>query len=97
MRQCALGAYPGTMLRFFVPIAALAFASASFSASARTVYRCVQGGSVSLAGGTLAAGGRCSISVPVTASAAGDYINTSGTVSAATAGTGNAASATLTR
>jgi uncharacterized repeat protein (TIGR01451 family) len=50
---------------------------------------------VTLSGGGIAAGGNCSIVVPVTVSAAGNYVNTSGNVSATTAGTGNNASASL--
>jgi uncharacterized repeat protein (TIGR01451 family) len=54
------------------------------------------GNGVSLAGGSLAAGATCTVSVTVTAAAAGDYVNTSGPVSANIAGSGNTASDTLT-
>ena len=53
------------------------------------------GGSVSLAGGTLAAAGSCTITVPVTSAVAASYPNTSGSVSASVAGAGNTASDTL--
>jgi uncharacterized repeat protein (TIGR01451 family) len=52
-------------------------------------------GSVSFAGGTIAAGATCTVRVDVTAPAAGDYANTSGAVSATIASvivTGNTAS-----
>ncbi|MCH8875205.1 MAG: DUF11 domain-containing protein [Chloroflexi bacterium] len=52
--------------------------------------------SISFTGGTIAAGGSCTVTVDVTATPTGDYANTSGTVSATTAGTGNTASDTLT-
>ena len=54
------------------------------------------GNSISLSGGSLAGGASCTVSVTVTAAAANVYANTSGTVSATTAGTGNTASASLT-
>jgi uncharacterized repeat protein (TIGR01451 family) len=53
-------------------------------------------GSISFTGGTIAAGGTCTVTVDVTATPIGDYANTSGAVSATTAGTGNTASDTLT-
>jgi uncharacterized repeat protein (TIGR01451 family) len=53
-------------------------------------------GSISLTGGTIAAGSTCMVTVNVTATPTGDYANTSGAVSATTAGTGNTASDTLT-
>ncbi len=52
--------------------------------------------SISFSGGTIAAGGTCTVTVDVTAILTGDYANTSGSVSATTAGTGNTASDTLT-
>jgi uncharacterized repeat protein (TIGR01451 family) len=51
--------------------------------------------SVSLAGGTIAASGYCSFSINVTATSPGTKVNTTGSVSAANAGTGNAASASV--
>ncbi|MCH8342079.1 MAG: DUF11 domain-containing protein [Chloroflexi bacterium] len=51
--------------------------------------------SISFTGGTIAAGGSCTVTVDVTATPTGDYANTSGMVSATTAGTGNTASDTL--
>jgi uncharacterized repeat protein (TIGR01451 family) len=52
--------------------------------------------SVSLAGGSIAAATSCTVSVPVTSSTPNIYFNTSGAVSAAIAGSGNTASASLT-
>jgi uncharacterized repeat protein (TIGR01451 family) len=53
-------------------------------------------GSVSFSGGTIAAGGPCTVQVDVTAAAAGTYNNVSGAVTAAIAGGSDTASATLT-
>ncbi len=52
--------------------------------------------SVKLSGGSIAAGGSCSITVSVTAATPGTYNNTSGAVSSTNAGTGATASASLT-
>jgi CSLREA domain-containing protein/uncharacterized repeat protein (TIGR01451 family) len=52
-------------------------------------------GSVSLSGGTIAAGGSCVVSVVVTAAQPGRYVNTTGAVSSTNGGTGNMATATL--
>jgi uncharacterized repeat protein (TIGR01451 family) len=60
-----------------------------------SVTATASGNSTSLSGGSLAGGASCVITVPVTASAPGVYANTSGAVSAATAGSGNTASASL--
>jgi len=49
------------------------------------------GGGIALAGGSLAAGGTCTVTVTVTAPAAGSYANLTGAVSANVAGTGNIA------
>jgi uncharacterized repeat protein (TIGR01451 family) len=51
--------------------------------------------SVSLAGGTVAASGSCSFSINVTATSPGTKVNTTGSVSAANAGTGNTATAAI--
>ena len=51
--------------------------------------------SVVLTGGTIAAGGSCTFSVNVTATAAGNQVNTTGSVSATNAGTGNTATASI--
>ena len=53
------------------------------------------GSSLSLSGGTIPASGSCSIVVPVTATVAGTYTNSTGTISTTNAGTGTAASDTL--
>ncbi|MEO6566480.1 MAG: hypothetical protein ABIO63_10655, partial [Casimicrobiaceae bacterium] len=50
---------------------------------------------IALAGGTLAAGGTCTVTVTVTAATAGSYANVTGAVSANVAGTGNTAADTL--
>lgn len=52
--------------------------------------------SISFSVGTIAAGGTCTVKVDITAPTVGSYANTSGAVSATTAGTGNTASNTLT-
>ncbi|HEY6351141.1 MAG TPA: kelch repeat-containing protein, partial [Candidatus Angelobacter sp.] len=52
--------------------------------------------SISLAGGTVAVGSSCVVSVNVTSSVIGSYNNTTGAVSSTNGGTGNTASATLT-
>ncbi len=51
--------------------------------------------SISFSSGAILAGGACIVTVNVTATATGSYANTSGTVSATTAGSGNTASSTL--
>ena len=53
-------------------------------------------GSLALSGGTIPAGGSCTVSVSVVASVAGDLVNSTGAVTTGNAGTGIAASATLT-
>jgi uncharacterized repeat protein (TIGR01451 family) len=53
-------------------------------------------GSVSLSGGTIAAGSSCTLSVNVTGGTTGTFNNTSGAVSSTNGGTGNTASAALT-
>jgi hypothetical protein len=52
-------------------------------------------GSVSLTGGTVAVNGSCTLSVNVTGSFTGSYLNTTGPVSSTNGGTGGTASATL--
>jgi len=51
--------------------------------------------SVTLAGGTIATSGTCSFAVNVTAVAAGNQVNITGTVSATNGGTGNTATASI--
>src|SRR5262249_3913149 len=53
-------------------------------------------GSVSLTGGTLATNSSCTVSVNVTATPTGTYLNSTSPVSATNGGTGGSASATLT-
>jgi LPXTG-site transpeptidase (sortase) family protein len=50
---------------------------------------------ITLSGGSLAAGASCTITLTVTPSGAGDYVNTTGNVSAASVGNGNTATDTL--
>jgi len=52
-------------------------------------------GNVSLSGGSIAAGGSCTITLNVTGTTAGTLSNTTGTVSSTNAGTGNSATANL--
>src|SRR5688572_29378349 len=52
--------------------------------------------SISFTGGTIAAGGICTVSINVTAPNVGSYANTSGAVSSTNGGTGNTATDTLT-
>ncbi|HET6929299.1 MAG TPA: Ig-like domain repeat protein [Candidatus Acidoferrum sp.] len=52
--------------------------------------------SVTLAGGTIAAGGSCTFSVNVTGFVAGKQVDTTGTVSATNGGTGNTATVSVT-
>jgi mucin-19 len=52
--------------------------------------------SISLSGGTVAANSNCTVSVNVISGAPGTYTNTTGAVSSANGGTGNAATAQLT-
>jgi CSLREA domain-containing protein/fimbrial isopeptide formation D2 family protein/uncharacterized repeat protein (TIGR01451 family) len=53
-------------------------------------------GSISLTGGTIAASSNCILTVNVTGTTSGNFINTSGSVSSTNGGTGNTASANLT-
>ncbi len=53
------------------------------------------GPGISLSGGTIAGGASCTVAVRVTAASPGSYVNTTGAVSATTAGTGNTATDTL--
>jgi hypothetical protein len=52
-------------------------------------------GSISLTGGTIAASSNCILTVNVTGTAAGNFINTTGAVSSTNGGTGNTATANL--
>ena len=61
-----------------------------------TLTAAAGGNGVSLSGGTVTAGGNCTITVPVTASVAGPYTNTTGSVTATGTATGNTGSANLT-
>jgi hypothetical protein len=53
-------------------------------------------GSVSLVGGTIAANSSCTVTVNVTSSVSGNYLNSTGPVSSTNGGTGASATATLT-
>ena len=60
-----------------------------------TVSAANNGTSLSLSGASIPAGGSCSVTVNVTAGAAGSYANSTGPVTTANANTGSSASATL--
>ena len=81
---------PGSMLVAGTPAAS--------TTCGGTVTAVAGAGSISFSGGTIAAGGNCTVTVDVTAPTAGTYNNTSGTVTSTTDGglTGNAASDSLT-
>jgi hypothetical protein len=68
----------------------------SGSCGSGTVTATAGSGSVSLSGGTIAAGADCSFSVNVTGTSAGVKNNTTGNVTSTEGGTGNTASASLT-
>jgi uncharacterized repeat protein (TIGR01451 family) len=53
-------------------------------------------GSISLTGGTIAASSNCILTVNITGTTSGNFINTSGSVSSTNGGTGNTATANLT-
>lgn len=53
------------------------------------------GNSIGLSGGSVAGGGTCTVTVRVTSSTTGNYVNTSSTIASTNAGTGPAANATL--
>lgn len=61
-----------------------------------TVSATAGSGSINLAGGSIATGGHCLISVDVQGNVVGEQVNTTGTVSADAFGTGNSTMATLT-
>lgn len=73
-----------------------ASASAATSCSGATVSAASGGNTLVLSGATIAAGGSCTVTVNVSSPTAGSYLNSTGAVSSANAGTGSAASATLT-
>jgi len=52
-------------------------------------------GSVSLTGGTIAASSNCTVTVNVTGTASGNFVNTTGNVTSTNGGTGNTATANL--
>lgn len=61
-----------------------------------TATAAANGTSLALSGGTVPAGGSCSLTVQVTASATGSHVNSTGPVTTTNAGTGTASSAALT-
>jgi MSHA biogenesis protein MshQ len=61
-----------------------------------TASAVANGTSLALSGGTIPAGGSCSLTVQVTATASGSYLNSTGAVTTTNVGTGTAATATLT-
>ncbi len=60
-----------------------------------TLTTAASGSSLQLAGGTIPAGGNCSITVNVTSAAQGTYLNSTGTVTTTNAGNAGPATATL--
>jgi hypothetical protein len=64
--------------------------------TAGTVTAAANGTSLAFAGGSVPANSSCTVTVNVTAPASGDYVNSTGAVASANAGTAAAASATLT-
>ena len=52
-------------------------------------------GSISLTGGTIAASSTCTLTVNITATASGNFVNTTGNVSSTNGGTGNTATANI--
>lgn len=61
-----------------------------------TVTAANGGSSLSLSGGTIPTSGSCTVTVNVTSASAGSYLNSTGNINTTNAGTGSAASATLT-
>lgn len=60
-----------------------------------TATAVANGSSLALSGGTIPANGSCSLTVQVTSTVAGTYLNSTGTVTTTNAGIGSAATATL--
>ena len=83
--------YPAGLVNSATPAAALSGAGCSGSVSAAA-----NGNSLSLTGGSIAAGASCDVTVNVTSVTPGGYLNSSGPVSTSNVGSGNASSATLT-
>ena len=61
-----------------------------------TATAAANGSSLALSGGTIPASGSCTLTVAVTSSVAGSYLNSTGSVTTTNAGSGTAATATLT-
>ncbi len=85
--------YPLGLFNTSTPNAAV---NCSFGSMATLIGGVAGGNSIGLSGGTLGPSGSCTITVNVSAGTAGAYVNTTGNVVSMNAGTGNAASATLT-
>lgn len=73
-----------------------ATAPAASSTCGGTVTAAAGGASLSLSGGSMSGNKVCTVSVVVTSSVAGSYLNSTGTVTTTNAGNGTAATATLT-
>lgn len=73
-----------------------AAAPAASSTCGGTVTAAAGGTSLSFSGGSMSGNKVCTVSVVVTSSVAGSYLNSSGTVATTSAGNGTAATATLT-
>lgn len=61
-----------------------------------TATAAANGSALALSGGTIPASGSCTLTVAVTSSVAGSYLNSTGSVTTTNAGSGTAATATLT-
>jgi uncharacterized repeat protein (TIGR01451 family) len=61
-----------------------------------TATAAANGSSLALSGGTIPASGSCTLTVKVTSTVAGSYLNSTGSVTTTNAGSGTAATATLT-
>ena len=84
-------AYPGGLVNTGSPNGAIGGAGCS-----GTITAAAGGASLDLGGATVPAGGSCDITVNVTSAAAGSYLNNSGAVTTANAGSGASSGATLT-
>lgn len=80
--------YPSNLLNTATPNAA--------STCGGTVTAAANGSSLTLVGGTTPANGSCAVTVNVTSTMPGIYLNTTGTVTSTNAGSAGAAAATLT-
>ena len=80
--------YPGNLLNAATP--------GLTNTCAGTATAAANGSSLALSGGTIPASGSCTLTVVVTSAVAGSYLNSTGSVTTTNAGSGTAATATLT-